>query len=117
MNNNLTSNQARWGMTIHMAALAGLLMPLALVLGPLLVWMLKKGDDDFFDVQGKKAINFQLTILLIAFLMFLLAAVIRPLLAPAFMVLLTGIVFAIIAGIMIRKEGDFDYPFSLHLIK
>jgi len=79
--------------------------------------MLKRGEDDFFDVQGKKAINFQLTILLIAFVMFMLAAVIRPLIAPAFMVLLTGIVFAFIAGVTIKKEGDFDYPFSLHLIK
>ncbi len=117
MSNNLTSNQTRWGMTIHMAALAGLLMPLALVLGPLLVWMLKKNEDDFFNVQGKKAINFQLTILLIAFIVFMLAAVIRPLIAPAFMVLLTGIVFAVIAGVMIKREGDFDYPFSLNLIK
>ena len=37
MNNNLTPDQTRWGMTIHLAALAGLLMPLALVFGPLLV--------------------------------------------------------------------------------
>ena len=117
MSKNLTPNQIRWGMTIHLAALAGLLMPLALVLGPLLVWMLKKDEDDYFDVQGKKAINFQLTILLVAFAMFMLAAVIRPLIAPAFMVLLTGIVFAITAGVMIKKEGDFDYPFTLNLIK
>ena len=117
MNNNLTPDQTRWGITIHLAALAGLLMPLALVLGPLLVWMLKKHEDEYFDIQGKKAINFQLTILLFAFVMFMLAAIIRPLIAPAFMVLLTGIVFAVIAGIMIRREGDFDYPFSLHLIK
>ena len=117
MSNNLTSEQTRWGITIHMAALAGLLMPLALVLGPLLVWILKRHEDEYFDIQGKKAINFQLTILLIAFVMFMLAVVIRPLIAPAIMVLLTGVVFAIIAGIMIKREGDFDYPFSLYLIK
>ncbi len=117
MSNNLTPDQTRWGMTIHLAALAGLLMPLALVLGPLLVWMLKKHEDKFFEYQGKKAVNFQLTILLSAFVIFMLAGVIRPLLVPAFMVLLTGAVFAVIAGVMIKRDGDFDYPFSFRFIK
>lgn len=117
MSNNITPDQTRWGMTIHLAALVGVLMPLALVLGPLLVWMLKKDEDEYFNVQGKKAVNFQLTILLIAFVIFMLSIIVRPLIAPAFMVLFTGIVFAIFAGFMVRKEGDYDYPFSFNLIK
>ncbi len=35
-------NDRKWGAIAHFAALIGLLLPLGLVLGPLLVWALKK---------------------------------------------------------------------------
>jgi len=47
-------NERKWGMAIHMSALIGLLLPLGLVLGPMIVWMLKKNEGEFFNVQGKK---------------------------------------------------------------
>ncbi len=107
----------KWGMAIHMSALIGLLLPLGLVLGPLIVWMLKKNDGAFFDEQGKKAVNFQLTILLSAFVFALLGMVIRPIFTLAFMAGLAGIVFAIIAGVSVNKKGDYNYPFSFKIIK
>ena len=107
----------RWGMTLHMSALIGLLLPLGLVLGPLLVWMLKKNDSDYFDKQGKNAVNFQLTILLAAFVFALLGSVIRPLFALAFVAGITGILFAIIAGFSVNRNGKFNYPFSFPFIK
>ena len=32
--------------------------------GPLVIWMLKKNDHEFVDQQGKRALNFQFTILI-----------------------------------------------------
>ena len=120
-NKNLQPNgdpeQRKWGMAIHLAALIGLLLPLGLVLGPLIVWMLKKNDGAFFDEQGKKAVNFQLTILLSAFVFALLGTIIKPLFALAFVSGLAGIVFAIIAGINVNSKGNFDYPFSFKIFK
>jgi len=110
-------SQYKWGMAIHLSALIGLLLPLGLVLGPLIIWMLKKNDSAFFDKQGKKAVNFQLTVLIAAFLFALLGAAIKPLFALAFMAGLAGLVFAIIAGLSVYKKGDFDYPFSFKFIK
>jgi hypothetical protein len=110
-------SQYKWGMVIHLSALIGLLLPLGLVLGPLLVWMLKKNDGKFFDEQGKKAVNFQLTILLLAFMFALLGIVIKPLFALAFVTGIAGILFAIIAGINVNSNGDYNYPFSFNFIK
>lgn len=109
--------QRKWGMVMHLSALIGLLLPLGLVLGPLIVWMLKKNDGAFFDEQGKKAVNFQLTILLSAFIFALLGAVIKPLFALAFVAGLAGILFAIIAAINVNSNGDYKYPFSFNFIK
>lgn len=112
----IDSNERKWGMIIHMAALVGVLLPLGLVLGPMLVWMLKKHDGEYFNVQGKKAVNFQLTILIAAFVFALLGMVIRPLFSLAFMAGIAGIVFAIIAGIQVKRGNNYNYPFSLKIL-
>jgi uncharacterized Tic20 family protein len=33
-------------------------------IGPLVIWLLKKNDHDFVDQQGKRALNFQFTMLI-----------------------------------------------------
>lgn len=109
--------ERKWATAIHASAFAGMLLPLALALGPLLIWMLKKHDSEYLDVQGKKAINFQLTILLAAFVLALVAALIKPIIAVAVMTVIGGLVFAIMAAVMVFREGDFNYPFSLKIIK
>ena len=113
----LDSEERKWAMTMHFAALVGLLLAPGLVLGPLIVWALKKNDSQYLNSQGKKAVNFQLTIVLAAFVVALLSAIIRPLLAVAFMIGITGLVFAAFAGISVYRDGDYEYPFSLNIIK
>jgi hypothetical protein len=110
-------DEKKWGMVIHAAALVGILLAPGLVLGPLIVWILKKHDSPYLDAQGKKAVNFQLTILLAVFVLALLSVIIRPILAVAFMTGIGGLVFAVMAGYSVYKKGDFDYPFSLNIIK
>jgi uncharacterized Tic20 family protein len=95
----------------------GLLLPLGLVLGPLLVWMLKKNDSAFLNEQGKKAVNFQLTVLVTFFVIAVLSIAIRPLLAVAFMTIIGGLLFAGIAGFNLNKGKDYNYPFSVNIIK
>lgn len=109
--------EKNWGVTMHLAAFFGLLLPLGLVLGPLLVWLLKKNDSHFLDYQGKKAVNFQLTVLIIIFGLLLLSIIIRPIIAVAFMTGIGGLVFAAYAGFMIYSGKEFDYPFSFNFIK
>ncbi len=112
-----TPEERKWASTMHAAALIGLLLAPGLVLGPLLVWFLKKGDSQYLNEQGKNAINFQLTILLIVFIFALLSAIIKPLLAIAFMTGIGGIIFAAMAAFNVYKDGDFKYPFSFTIIK
>ncbi len=120
MNNDLlpqTPEERNWASTIHAAALIGLLLAPGLVIGPLIVWFLKKDDSQYLNEQGKKAINFQLTILLIIFIFVLLSAIIKPLFPLAIMAGIGGLIFSGIAGFSVYKEGDFEYPFSLLILK
>jgi uncharacterized Tic20 family protein len=113
-----------WNMYCHLSALAGLIgIPAGNVLGPLLVWQLKKAEIPSVELHGKAALNFQLTILIgvagsfvvgmillavcIGFIFFILAAAIG----------IVGMVFAIIAGLKANEGKEYKYPYSLNLIK
>ena len=98
--------ERKWGAAIHASAFAGMLFPLALALGPFFIWMLKKHDSEYLDIQGKKAINFQLTVLVIAFTCVLLALLIKPLISLAFMTGIGGLVFAVMAAAISRTASQ-----------
>ena len=107
----------KWGMICHIIALVGLLgNGIGFVLGPLIVWMIKKEDHPFVDEQGKEALNFQITMMLImlacGFLAFFL---IGFFLLP--FALLMAIVFPIIGAIKANDGEHYRYPFAIRLIK
>src|SRR4030042_6383157 len=53
-----------WAMFCHLAGLAGLVVPvIGCVIGPLVLWQIKKEEFPFVDEQGKEDVNFQIYIL------------------------------------------------------
>ena len=48
----------------HLASFAGFLMPFGNILGPLVVWLIKRHDSPYIDYPGKEALNFQITLIL-----------------------------------------------------
>jgi len=54
-----------WGMLAHLLALSGLVgIPLGTVIGPLIIWLIKRQEIPFVDDQGKESLNFQITALI-----------------------------------------------------
>ena len=51
-----------WNMWCHLSALSGLMVPLGNLLGPLLVWQIKKHEFPGVEAHGKVALNWQLTV-------------------------------------------------------
>lgn len=116
-------SQARtWNMLCHLSALAGLIVPFGNVLGPLLIWQIKKNEIPSVVAHGKAALNFQLTVLIALVVGSVLAILLSFvcvgfLLIPVLLVIgLAGLVFAIIAGIKANDGKDYSYPWSLKLI-
>lgn len=121
--NELTQEQKTWGMVAHLSALIGFLIPFGNVLGPLVVWLIKKDTMPFVDDQGKEALNFNITVaivvaglmvvgtvllvILIGFLFYLLAAVVG----------VAALVFMIIAGIKANEGVTYRYPYIFRLVK
>lgn len=100
-----------------MAMLAHLLGLLS-VLGPLIIWLIKKDESKFVDDQGKESLNFQITALFVWVGLFILAAVTcgaGGLLFPVFLVLV--LVFCIMAALKANEGVAYRYPICIRLIK
>ncbi|MCX7555760.1 DUF4870 domain-containing protein [Xanthomonadaceae bacterium JHOS43] len=111
------SAEARqWGLFAHLSALAGLVIPFGNILGPLIIWQIKKAEMPFVDDQGKEALNFQITVAIAMLVCFvLMMIVIGFLLLP--LVGIAALVFTIIGGIKANEGVAYRYPFTLRLIK
>jgi uncharacterized Tic20 family protein len=109
-------------MWCHLSALAGFVVPFGNVIGPLLVWQIKKNEIPSVEIHGKAALNFQLTVMIAALVgvaaAFALAFFcIGFLLIPVVIAIsLCGTIFAIIAGIKANEGKDYQYPYSLKLV-
>ncbi len=112
---NLTERQ--WGAIAHAAAVLGILLPMALVLGPMIIWMIKRNESPFVDAQGKEAVNFQLTILVTSFVLILLAGITKIFFIISAVVLAVGMIFGAVAALNVYKGKDYRYPFAVRLIK
>lgn len=111
-----------WNMLCHLSALSGLIVPFGNILGPLLIWQIKKNEIPSVEAHGKAALNFQITVLIAAVVGILVGIVLSFfcvgwLLFPVVMLIgLAGLVFAVIAGIKANEGTDYEYPYSLKLI-
>jgi len=111
------SQEARqWAMFCHFAAFLGFIFPFGNLLGPLIVWQIKRESDPFVDRQGKEALNFQITVSLAVVVSFLLMLVVIGFFLLG-LVSVGALVLTIIAGIKANEGLDYRYPFTWRPIK
>ena len=118
-------SQARmWNMLCHLSALAACVgIPFGNILGPLIIWQIKKNEFPSVDTHGKAALNFQITVTIAAVIGGAAALVLSffcvgYLLIPVVMLIgLAALVFAVIAGIKANNGEDYKYPYSFEFVK
>ncbi len=106
----------KWAMGCHLIALVGLIgNGIGFLLGPLIVWLVKKDEHPFIDEQGKEAVNFQITMFAAAIVSGLLVLVLIGIVLLV-LVGLAMVIFPIIAAIKANEGKHYRYPFSFRLI-
>ena len=107
----------KWAMICHLIALVGLLgNGIGFLIGPLVVWLLKRNDDPFIDEQGKEAVNYQITMLIAALISGLLTVIVIGF-ALLVVVVILMIVFPVIAALKASDGEHYRYPLSSRFIK
>jgi len=114
---NIDPKHRTWATFCHLSALLGLIgIPLANILGPFVIWLLKRNEIPLVDVEGKEALNFQISMSLYMLLAALLIFVfIGFLLLP--LLVIVDLVCIIIASIKTSNGEKFKYPITIRLIK
>lgn len=113
----ISKDERMWGMFAHLSAFAGLLVPfIGHVLGPLVIWLVKRETMPFVNDQGKEALNFQITatigLVVAGLLVFLfIGFILLPLVG------LADVIFTILAAVKANEGVAYRYPVTLRLIK
>jgi uncharacterized protein len=105
-----------WAMFCHLSALTGFIIPFGNVIGPLVIWLIKKDEFALVNDQGKEALNFQIsmTIYLIvsAILIIILIGIVLLIGLAIFDIIVT------IVAIVKANEGvAYRYPMCIRFIK
>jgi len=124
---DLPSVQERqWAMFAHLSALLGLILTghwfgWGCFLGPLIIWLVKKDSMPFVDDQAKEALNFNITVAIVFFALFVLTLITLGLgvliaVPVGAIVGIAWLVFTIIAAIRANEGVRYRYPYTLRLI-
>ena len=100
----------------HLSALAGFVIPGAgHILGPLIVWLVKRGDSAEIDAHGKEALNFQISMLIYNVVAGILCLIVIGFVLLAVLHVL-NVVFVIIASLRASEGQMYRYPLTLRLL-
>lgn len=113
-----TGEERTWAMLCHLSGFAGYLgvVPFASIIGPLIIWLLKKDSSSFVDEHGKESLNFQITASIayaVCLMMFLVVI-------GVFLLPLLGIwivVLIIVAAIKANNGEYLHYPLTIRFVR
>jgi uncharacterized Tic20 family protein len=113
----VSKDEQNWAMGCHLAALAGFVIPFGNIIGPLVVWLIKRAEMPLVDQHGKESLNFQITVtigvLICVPLMFVLIGI--PLM---FIIGIGALILTIMAAVKVSNGVlDYRYPMTIRLLK
>lgn len=121
-----STSENQWATGIHLSGLLGVLgcsFPGINVIGPLVIWLLKKPESAYLDAVGKRVINFQISwaiYLLVGWvsvgaLSFLMVGfLLIPLMGVAF---IGWLIFTIMGAIKESNGEPYEFPLTIEFLK
>jgi hypothetical protein len=117
MNPVVSKSEQNWAVVSHLIALSMLVgVPLGNIVGPLIVWLVKKNEGPFVDYHARESLNFQISITIYLLIAALLILVLIGWLLMAILIV-ADVILVIIAAMEASKGNRYRYPFTLRLIK
>lgn len=116
----LPSEVRNWAMAGHLSAFLGSFVALAL-LGPLVVWLVRREVDGFSEEHAREALNFNLTV----FLLLIIGAVVSLLTFGLALIVVvpiglgvavTWIILTILAAVRASEGRAYRYPMTIRFV-
>lgn len=99
-----------------MAVLAHVLCIVAGFLAPLVIYLVKKDSSPYVTIHAKESLNFQLTMIIVYFVCFILMFVLIGILL-IMLVSVANLVLVIMATIKANENKIYRYPFSIKFVR
>lgn len=112
----VSQEERTWATLAHLSGFLAGVIPLGHLIGPFLIWWIKRDALPFTSGQAKEALNFQITMTIYAAISMLLMFVI----VGVFLLMAVGvfdIVMMIVAAVKANKGEDFQYPLTYRIIR
>jgi uncharacterized Tic20 family protein/DNA-binding XRE family transcriptional regulator len=104
----------KWLFLLHLLPLAMVILPGANILFPMVMWMMKKDEDEQYDIQGRKVLNFQFTMTIIVLLFIIVMVLFFPVGFPLFVVSVAyTIIMPVVNAIRVSSGKKIRYPLSI----
>ena len=111
-----TPEQKQMGLFLHLSQLAGLVVPVAGLVLPIVLWQTQKDKMPGLDAHGKMVTNWIISSIIYLFISAILSIIVVGLLG-IFAVVIMGIVFPIIGGLKANNGELWEYPLTIKFLK
>lgn len=102
----------------HALPLFGVVVPFANVILPVVLWLVYRTDATIYDREGRKVINFHITLTLLACISLPLLVFYMPVGYPLFILCYVwGICFAILNTVKAAQKTTTNYPLSIPFLR
>ncbi|WP_127530932.1 DUF4870 domain-containing protein [Paenibacillus kobensis] len=113
---HLSREDRLFGMLCHLTAFAGLFIPLGSILGPLIIWLIKRDQSSYVDAQGKESLNFQISYAIYFIISSILISIIIGILM-VIALLIAWVILTIIGAIRANDGSHYRYPMTIRFLK
>jgi uncharacterized Tic20 family protein len=106
----------QWASFAHFGGVLG-------ILPALIIWLIFKDRGAKTNVEGKEALNFQITVTIAQVALWILGTVLAIIFIGflfyflAFVVWVAMVIFSILGGVKVNGGGSYRYPVSIRFIK
>jgi uncharacterized protein len=111
-----TPEQKQMGLFLHLSQLANMVIPMAGIILPIVIWQTQKEKMPALDAHGKMVTNWLISSLIYWVISGVLAIVLIGFLG-IFALIIMGIVFPIIGAIKANNGELWEYPLTIKFIK
>ena len=111
----ISKEERNWAMFAHLSALLVYPTLIGGIVGPLVIWLMRKDDMSFAADQAKETLNFQITVYLMGLVCGILFLILIGFVLFGLLVV-AHVVLTIIAAVKASEGVAYRYPFNLRLI-
>jgi uncharacterized Tic20 family protein len=120
-----SADERMWAMAAHLSSLV-MLVGIPSLIGPLVVWLVKRDQSAFVDDHGKEALNFNISVLLYGIVGVILTVILAVVtlgigllvLVPLGLLLGLGwVVVTVIAAVKANNGEAYRYPLTIRFVR